>query len=142
MLTKTKLTKQINKLHQKVYLKIFFTVGHHMNAELCLCSSHCGDHELWVLLEAEEKDRETRKELKYGSDNFTPGHFAEGQDKPTVKIRNGKEENSDMYNMDGVEIVLNPGSNQNLLDWKAISPIPVRTQGMCLVYFNSLIKHA
>lgn len=47
-----------------------------------------------------------------------------------------------MYNMDGVEIVINPGSNQNLLHWKAISPIPARTQGMCLVYFISLIKHA
>lgn len=59
-----------------------------------------------------------------------------------MKTRNGKEENLDMYNVDGVEIVLNSGSNQNLLDWKAISPIPVRTQGMCLVYFNSRIKHA
>lgn len=47
-----------------------------------------------------------------------------------------------MFSVDGVEIVLNSGSNQNLLDWRAISPIPVRTQGMCLVYFNSLIKHA
>lgn len=59
-----------------------------------------------------------------------------------MKIRNGKEENLDTYNVGGVEIVLNSGSNQNLLDWKAISPIPVHTQGMCLVYFNSLIKHA
>lgn len=60
--------------------------------------------------------------------SITPGH------------RNGKEENSDMYNMDGVEIVLNLGSNQNLLDWKAIFPIPVTTQGTCVVYSNMLKK--
>lgn len=115
-----------------------------MNAQLCLCSSLCGDHELWVLLKAEEKDRATRKEFKYGSGLYHTWaqDFPEGRDKPTVNSRNGKEENLDMGNVDGVEIVLNSGSNQIQLDWKVISPIPVRTQGMCLVYFNSLIKHA
>lgn len=59
-----------------------------------------------------------------------------------MNSRNEKEKNLDICKVDGVEIVLNSGSNQNLLDWKAISPIPARTQGMCLVCFSSLIIHA
>lgn len=47
-----------------------------------------------------------------------------------------------MYKVDGVEIALNSGSNQNLLDWKAIFPYASKdTRNVCGL-FQSLIKHA
>lgn len=40
MLKRTELTKQTKKLHQEVYLRVFFTVGNHINAQLCLSAVH------------------------------------------------------------------------------------------------------
>lgn len=53
--------------------------------------------------------------------------FLVGKDNCTVKTGHGREESLDTDNMDGVETFKNSVSNQNLLDWKAISLIPVWT---------------